>query len=113
MELLHSMLRERGIKYALPPSKEASQLHVMQQLWEETGLKSIETTSIKVKRTFADFNQYWAVNSLGPSVAGLLKNLSLSTLEEIKSGLENILKRDDANRIVSVASANAVKGIKK
>ena len=45
-------------------------------------------------------------------MAGLLKKLPPSTLEEIKCDLENVLCRDDANRIVSVAAANAVKGIK-
>ena len=113
MEPLHAILRKRGIKYALPPSKEASQLHIMRQLWEEAGLRSIETTVIQVKRTFADFDDYWTVNSLGPSVAGLLKKISPSTLEDIKCDLENGLKRDYANRIVSVAAANAVKGLKK
>ena len=112
MEPLHAILRKRGIQYALPPSKEASQLHVMRQLWEEAGLNSIETTSFEVTRKFADFDDYWTVNSLGPSVAGLLKKLSPSTLEDIKRDLENVLERDDANRIVSVAAANAVKGIK-
>ncbi|MBT6534424.1 MAG: class I SAM-dependent methyltransferase, partial [Marinovum sp.] len=112
MEPLHSILRERGIKYPLPPSKEASQLNVMQQLWEDAGLEATETTTFQVERTFADFDDYWSVNSVGPSVAGVLKNLTPSTLEEIKRDLRKVLKRDDTNRIVSVASANAVKGAK-
>ena len=112
MEPLHSILRERGIEYPLPPSKEVSQLHVMQQLWEDAGLEAIETTTFQVQRTFANFDDYWSVNSVGPSVAGVLKNLTPSTLEEIKRDLGKVLKRDDTNRIVSVASANAVKGAK-
>ena len=84
----------------------------MEQLWAETGLEEIETTSFQVKRTFSDFDEYWAVNSHGPSVANLLKDLPHSILEGIKCDLENVLNRDDENRIVSVASANAVKGIK-
>ena len=112
IEPLHAILRDRDIKYPLPPSKEASQLHVMEQLWAETGLEEIETTSFQVKRTFSDFDEYWAVNSHGPSVANLLKDLPHFILEGIKCDLENVLNRYDENRIVSVASANAVKGIK-
>ena len=112
VEPLHAILRDRDIKYPLSPSKEASQLHVMEQLWAETGLEEIETTSFQVKRTFSDFDEYWTVNSHGPSVANVLKALPHSILEEIKCDLENVLKRDGENRIVSVASANAVKGIK-
>jgi hypothetical protein len=105
-------LRDRDIKYPLPPSKEASQLHVMQKLWVDSGLEEIETTSFQVERTFTDFDEYWTVNSNGSSVANLLKAVPHSILEEIKCDLENVLNRDDENRIVSVASANAVKGIK-
>ena len=84
----------------------------MEKLWTETGLEEIETTSFQVKRTFSDFDEYWTVNCHAPSVANYMKDLPHSILDKIKYDLEIVPKRDGENRIASVASANAVKGIK-
>ena len=112
MEPLHALLRDRGIEYPLPPSKEVSQIDAMESLWKNAGFTAVSTTSFQVERTFKDFDEYWSVSSIGPSVAGVLKNLKASTLQEIKHDMENCLKRDDEDRIVTFASANAVKGVK-
>ena len=112
MEPLHALLRERGIEYPLPPSKEVSQIDEMERLWTNAGLAAVYTTSFQVERTFKDFDEYWTVSSLGPSVAGVLKNIEASTLGEIKYDLERSLQKDTHGRIVTLASANAVKGIK-
>ena len=112
MEPLHALLREREIEYPLPPSKEVSQIGAMERLWKNAGLAAVATTSFQVERTFEDFDEYWTVSSLGPSMAGVLKNLEAPTLEEIKYDLERSLQKDDQGRIVTFACANAVKGIK-
>jgi len=112
MEPLHALLRDRGIEYPLPPSKEVSQIDAMERLWKNAGLAAVYTTSFQVERTFKDFDEYWAVSSLGPSVASVLENIKASTLGEIKYDLERSLQKDTHGRIVTLASANAVKGIK-
>ena len=112
MEPLHTLLRDRGIEYPLPPSKEVSQIDAMERLWKNAGLAAVYTTSFQVERTFKDFDEYWTVSSLGPSVAGVLENIEASTLGEIKYDLERSLQKDTHGRIVTLASANAVKGIK-
>lgn len=112
MEPLHTLLRDRGIEYPLPPSKEVSQIDAMERLWKNAGLTAVHTTSFQVERTFKDFDEYWTVSSLGPSVAGVLENIEASTLGEIKYDLERSLQKDTHGRIVTLASANAVKGIK-
>ena len=112
MEPLHALLREREIEYPLPPSKEVSQIIAMERLWKNAGLAAVATTSFQVERTFEDFDEYWTVSSLGPSVAGVLKNLEASTLDEIKYDLERSLQKDDQGRMVTFACANAVKGVK-
>ena len=45
-------------------------------------------------------------------MAGVLENIEASTLGEIKYDLERSLQKDTQGRIVTLASANAVKGIK-
>ena len=112
MEPLHALLRDRGIEYPLPPSKEVSQIDALERLWKNAGLTAVHTTSFQVERTFKDFDEYWTVSSLGPSVAGVLENIEASTLGEIKYDLERSLQKDTHGQIVTLASANAVKGIK-
>ena len=112
MEPLPALLRELRIEYPLPPSKEVSQLSAMEHLWKNTGLVEVSTTSFPAERKFENFDEYWAVSSLGPSVAGVLKDLEASTLNEIKCDLEKFLSKDADGQIVTYTSVNAVKGVK-
>ena len=113
LEPLPALLRELRIEYPLPPSKEVSPLSAIEHLWKNTGLVEVSTTSFPAERTFENFEEYWAVSSLGPSVAGVLKDLEASTLNEIKYDLKKSLHKDAKVQIVTYASANTVKGIKK
>ena len=112
MEPLHKIMREMGIEYPLPPSLEASQKTVMKEIWTNLGISEVETTTFDVKRSFKNFNEYWSISSVGPSVAGTLKSLSTETVNEIKLKLNASLERDAENNIITYAFANAVKGIK-
>ena len=112
MEPLHKIMREMGIEYPLPPSLEASQKPVMKEIWTNLGISEVETTTFDVKRSFNNFNDYWSISSVGPSVAGTLKSLSTETVNEIKLKLNTSLERDADNNIITYAFANAVKGIK-
>lgn len=112
MEPLHKIMREMGIEYPLPPSLEASQKTVMKEIWTNLGISEVETTTFDVKRSFNNFNDYWSISSVGPSVAGTLKSLSTETVNEIKLKLNTSLERDADNNIITYAFANAVKGIK-
>jgi len=55
-----------------PPSPDASGLDQMRGLWTAAGLGSIDTREITVRRTFADFDEYWATVLGGPSVGAQL-----------------------------------------
>ena len=112
MEPLRKIMREMGIEYPLPPSLEASQKRVMKEIWTNLGISEVETRTFDVKRSFNNFNDYWSISSVGPSVAGTLKSLSTETVNEIKLKLNASLERDAENNIITYAFANAVKGIK-
>ena len=112
MEPMHKILREIGIEYPLPPSVDASQKRNMREIWTDLGMAAIETTTFYVKRTFKNFDDYWNIYSVGPSMSGTLKALSSETVAEIKVKLNNALERDSDNNIITYAFANAVKGIK-
>ena len=112
MEPMHKILREIGIEYPLPPSVDASQKRIMREIWTDLGMAAIETRTFYVKRTFKNFDDYWNIYSVGPSMSGTLKALSSETISEIKVKLNNALERDSDNNIITYAFANAVKGIK-
>ena len=112
MEPMHKIMREMEIDYPLPPSVEASQKTVMKKIWTNLGISEVETTTFYVKRSFKNFNDYWSISSVGPSVAGTLKALSPETVNELKVKLNASLERDAENNIIAYAFANAVKGIK-
>jgi ubiquinone/menaquinone biosynthesis C-methylase UbiE len=112
MEPMHKIMRKMGIKYPLPPSVEASQKTMMAKLWADCGLTEIETTSFHVSRSFKNFEEYWNISSVGPSVAGILSNLGADVVDNIKFKLKETLERDDEGKITSKAFANAVKGLK-
>ena len=112
MEPMHKILREIGIEYPLPPSVHASQKRNMNEIWTDLGMSGVETTTFYVKRSFKNFDDYWNIYSVGPSMSGTLKALSPETVTEIKVKLNNTLERDSDDNIITYAFANAVKGVK-
>lgn len=92
------------------PHPEASRLDVLQALWTDAGLEAVETRVIPVQRTFADFEEYWAILRGGPSLGPTLAKLPPEDLELLKSRLQARLPADSAGRVTYGAVANAVKG---
>lgn len=111
LEPIHSIMREMGIEYMLPPSKEASQISVMHQIWKQFDLKQIETKRFKVSRSFKGFDEYWAINSLSPALASVLADFSSRELSSFKQKLQETLDIGPGGFVISEAAANAVKGI--
>src|SRR3954470_7995294 len=71
-EALHDEMRGLGVAVPTPPSREASRIDAMLDLWTGAGLDGIETREITVRRTFAHFDDYWATILGGPSVGPTL-----------------------------------------
>jgi ubiquinone/menaquinone biosynthesis C-methylase UbiE len=109
-ETLHAELRAMGMKVPTPPSADASQLDVMQNLWTRAGLIEIETRQITVERTFADFDDYWTTVLGGSSVGKSLAAMPPEALAELQSRLRDLLPTDTTGRITYSGRANAVKG---
>jgi SAM-dependent methyltransferase len=109
-EALHAEMRGLGIIVPVPPSRDASRLEAMQELWAGAGLEAIETRSISVQRTFADFEEYWTAILGGPSVAPKLGVMASEELAQLKGRMRARLPADEAGRITYGAWANAVKG---
>ena len=103
-------LREMGHPVPLPPSVEASHIDNLHRLWVSAGLDAIETRTIEVQRTYADFDEYWRISLLGPGASQTVKNLTSTDLTRLKDKLRSNARLDSVGRITSAARANAVKG---
>jgi SAM-dependent methyltransferase len=109
-EALHAEVRGMGVEVPTPPSPGASRIDAMRDLWSGAGLDSVETREITVRRTFTDFDDYWATVLGGPSVGRQLAVMSPDDLALLKARMRALLPPDDNGRITYSARANAVKG---
>ena len=109
-EALHAEMRGLGIAVPMPPSPEASRTDAMRDLWADAGLDAVETREITVQRTFADFEDYWAIILGGPSVSSTLAEMTSGDLALLKARMRARLPADATGRITYSARANAVKG---
>jgi ubiquinone/menaquinone biosynthesis C-methylase UbiE len=109
---IQAEMRSMGMTPPLPPSFEASRLESLRDLWAGAGLEGVETREITVQRTFADFQEFWAINQLGASIAAVVATMSPADVDVLKSRVCARLSADAAGRITCSARANAVKGHK-
>jgi SAM-dependent methyltransferase len=109
-QALHDEMRGMGVEVPTPPSPGASRLDAMRDLWTGAGLDLIETREITVRRTFADFDDYWATVLGGPSVGRQLAAMAPDELARLSARMRALLPSDAAGRITCIARANAVKG---
>ncbi|HEX8561031.1 MAG TPA: methyltransferase domain-containing protein [Pyrinomonadaceae bacterium] len=59
-DALQAEMRGLGVAVPTPPNPGASRIDALRELWAGAGLESVETREITVRRTFADFGDYWA-----------------------------------------------------
>jgi len=110
LEPIRAELRDMGIALLNPPSVGASRITAMRDLWTQAGLDDVETTQIAAQRTFANFDDFWAVSILGSSLSPTIASMSPDDIEQLKSRVRAKLPTDASGRITYSARANAVKG---
>jgi SAM-dependent methyltransferase len=109
-EALQAEMRGLGIIVPVPPSPYASRIDALHDLWTGAGLVRVETREITVRRTFIDFDDYWATVLGGPSVGPQLAAMAAEELVLLKARMRARLPADATGRITPSARANAVKG---
>ena len=109
-EALQAEMRGLGVAVPVPPSRDASRIDAMLDLWTGAGLDAVETREITVQRTFADFDDYWTVILGGPSVGPSLAAMAPEDLAHLEARMRARLPADATGRITCRARANAVKG---
>lgn len=108
--ILQAEMREMGVTVPAAPSVDASRLDVMRELWTGAGLDEVETHVITVRRTFADFDDYWTTVRGGPSVTSQLAAMPPDALARLQKRMRERLPADAEGRITYGATANAIKG---
>ena len=110
LEPIRIEMRAMGLTPLNPPSPDASRMDVLRDLWARAGLDAVETTEISVQRTFTDFDDFWAINLLAPSVGPTIAAMPPGDVELLKSRVRARLPAGANGRITYVARANAIKG---
>jgi SAM-dependent methyltransferase len=109
-EALQAEMQALGIAVPQAPSRDASRIDVMRDLWTGAGLFDVETRELTVRRTFADFDDYWATVLGGPSVGRQLRALASDDSARLQSRMRERLPADAAGHISYTARANAIQG---
>jgi ubiquinone/menaquinone biosynthesis C-methylase UbiE len=110
-EPLRRALRKIGLPPPTPPSEDVSRMPVLRAHWSNTYFESVETRVIEVERRYANFEEYWTVARLSPSVQSAKVPLSDDDRARLKDLVrEDLSVSDDARPLVATAFANAIKG---
>jgi hypothetical protein len=103
-------MRALGRTHMNPPRNDASRIESMRALWTGAGLESVETREIKVRRSFADFEDYWATGMLGAIMSATVNTMPSDEVALLRQNVRARLPADATGRITCEARANAVKG---
>ena len=109
-EPVRAEMRALGANVMWPPSAEASRMEALRRLWTGAGLAAVQTREITVQRTFADFDEFWSITLLSPSVGPSVASMPSDQVELLKSRVRARLSADNAGRITCAGRANAIKG---
>ena len=109
VEAISAQLRQLDIPYPTPPSAEVSRMDELNKTWVDAGLNSIETKQISVHRTFDNFQQFWDITTLSPSIGPIVKSRP-DMSSRIKLMTQEALEVDDTEPVTIHGFANAIKG---
>jgi ubiquinone/menaquinone biosynthesis C-methylase UbiE len=108
---VYKAIKSLGMASALPPNPAVSRREAMQELWEESGLKSTDTRVIRIPVVYSNFDDFWDSNTLTIGPQGkLIESMSTSAREQLRTRLREHLPIASDGSIVYESFANAVKG---
>jgi ubiquinone/menaquinone biosynthesis C-methylase UbiE len=110
----HAAMKSLDIPPATPPNSAAiSRSDAMLAMWENAGLKSIDTRVIRILTHYANFDDFWNANTLGIGPLGkALNEMTASVREQVRTRLREQLAIGPDGGVTYEAFANAVKGRK-
>jgi len=109
-EPIRAEMKLMGLTPPEPPRSDASRMAALREMWVGAGLREIETKEITVRRTFADFDDFWTLNLRGASVGPTIMAMPPSEADLLKARVRTRLPTDGEGRITYASRANAIKG---
>jgi ubiquinone/menaquinone biosynthesis C-methylase UbiE len=108
---LAAAMKSLGLAEPVRPNVEASRRDNMQAFWQQAGLQEVDTTVIRIRVAFADFDDFWNSSTVpvGPS-GKTLAEMAPATREQLKARLRELLPIAADGSISYEAFANAAKG---
>jgi len=103
-------MRALGAVVPAPPSTEASRGEVMTALWRDAGLTDVELHEITVQRTFASFDEFWAIVVGWAAVGETIATMAPEAIAQLTARLRVLLSANGDGHITYAARANAVRG---
>jgi SAM-dependent methyltransferase len=110
LDLMHGEMNAMGFIVPKPPRSDITGLEALQLLWKGAGLDEIKTREITVRRTFADFEDYWTTSKLAATVSQTLAAMDSGKVEILKARMRERLTADATGCISCTAQANAIRG---
>ena len=110
LERLHTEMNAMGFTAPWPPRSDITGLEALRRTWADAALDEIETREITVRRTFADFEDYWTTSTLAATVSQTIAAMDPTKRELLKTRMRAQLIADTTGRITCSARANAIRG---
>ncbi len=108
---IYAAIKSFGLPIPNNPSVAASQRGAMLTYWEKAGLKSIDTSVIRIVTSYANFDDFWKSNVVGVGPVGkTLHDMTPDMREQIRSRVRESLVTNSDGSVTYEAFANAVKG---
>jgi ubiquinone/menaquinone biosynthesis C-methylase UbiE len=104
-------IKSLGMPVPERPNTDASRRDVMRAIWENTGLRSVDTEVIRIQVAYSGFDDFWQSNTLPVGTSGkAIQELSPDAKNQLKARLREQLPIAADGSIAFEAFANAVKG---
>jgi SAM-dependent methyltransferase len=110
---LAAAMKAIGLESRPPPSRQATSMPALEQLWRSANLDQIETRVIRIPVEFADFNEFWSsITAPGGPSGKAIAGMSPSSRQDLRKALQERTGIMPDGRVAYEACANAIKGRK-
>src|SRR5262245_39216358 len=108
---IYTAIESLGSTVPVRPNTAASQLEAMHGFWEMAGLKAIETRVIRIPVRHANFDDFWASNTVPVGPQGkVIAGMSPDAREQLRVRLREHLPASSDGQVLYESFANAVRG---
>ncbi len=109
-EAIIGELQKMGFAPPRAPRAEASTHEGLRTLWTQAGFVDLEASVIHARRTFANFEEYWAITTAAPNLGPMLGSMTPGDVSQLKSRVREQAPIRASGRVQIEARANAIVG---